>query len=72
MSNQQAVDFVIEHLKAGIPAPQICERMLDHCLMKNSKVCLLPVAPAVSCVGLARVSLVTTVYARHRVARYAK
>lgn len=37
MSNQQAVDFVIEHLKAGIPAPQICERMLDHCLMKNSK-----------------------------------
>jgi len=37
MSNQQAVDFVIEHLRAGIPAPQICERMLDHCLIKNSK-----------------------------------
>jgi len=37
MSNEQAVLFVVEHLKAGIPVPKICERMLDHCLMKNSK-----------------------------------
>lgn len=37
MSNQQAVDFVVEHLKAGIPVKDICERMLNACLLKNSK-----------------------------------
>jgi protein phosphatase 1B len=51
MSNEQAVHFVTDHLKAGIPPPDICERLLDHCLMKNSKdnmsaaVILLPGAP---------------------------
>lgn len=39
MSNQQAVTFVAAHLKLGATPDQICERMLDHCLELNSKVC---------------------------------
>lgn len=37
MSNEQAVEFVTEQLKGGFKAPEICERLLDHCLLKNSK-----------------------------------
>jgi len=51
MSNEDAVEFVSNHLKAGVPAHIICERLLDHCLNLNSKdnmsalVVVLPGAP---------------------------
>lgn len=51
MSNQQAVTFVTEHLKAGCSPREIAEKFLDHCLEKNSKdnmsvaIILMPNAP---------------------------
>lgn len=37
MTNEQVRDFVIDHLKGGFKAPEICERLMDECLYKNSK-----------------------------------
>jgi len=37
MTNEQVMEFVINHLKGGFKPPEICERLCDHCLMKNSK-----------------------------------
>lgn len=51
MTNQQVVNFVASHLKAGTAPEVICERLLDHCLEKNSKdnmsaiIVILPAAP---------------------------
>eukprot|EP00039_Didymoeca_costata_P022973 m.5711 g.5711 ORF g.5711 m.5711 type:complete len:351 (-) comp3369_c0_seq1:2124-3176(-) len=50
MTNEEATVFVLDHLKAGVPPKDICERMMDHCLLKNSKdnmsVCLVLFAGA--------------------------
>jgi len=37
MTNEQCYEFVVNQLKGGFTAPQICERLMDHCLAKNSK-----------------------------------
>lgn len=37
MSNEEAVDFIHDQLKAGTPHEKIAEAMLDHCLIKGSK-----------------------------------
>eukprot|EP00035_Acanthoeca_spectabilis_P019971 m.430505 g.430505 ORF g.430505 m.430505 type:complete len:351 (+) comp17177_c0_seq1:3315-4367(+) len=37
MTNEQVHEFIVNHLKGGFKAPEICERLCDHCLMKNSK-----------------------------------
>jgi protein phosphatase 1B len=36
-SCDHARDFITEHLKAGVSAGEICERLLDSCLQKQSK-----------------------------------
>jgi len=51
MSNEQAVEFVTEQLKGGFKVEEICERLIDHCLVKGSKdnmsvlILLMPAAP---------------------------
>eukprot|EP00038_Savillea_parva_P006018 m.161187 g.161187 ORF g.161187 m.161187 type:complete len:358 (-) comp12047_c0_seq1:392-1465(-) len=37
MTNEQVVEFIVNHLKGGFKPKEICERLCDHCLMKNSK-----------------------------------
>lgn len=37
MTNEQVYEFIENHLKGGFKTPEICERLCDHCLMKNSK-----------------------------------
>lgn len=37
MTNEQVFEFVENHLKGGFKPPEICERLCDHCLYKNSK-----------------------------------
>lgn len=37
MENEEAIQFVRDHLRAGIAPSDICERLLDTCLIKNSK-----------------------------------
>jgi len=36
-SCEHAKEFITDHLKAGVPAREICERLLDSCLQKQSK-----------------------------------
>ena len=36
-TSEAARDFVTTHLKAGLEPQQICERLLDHCLLHDSK-----------------------------------
>ena len=51
MTNEECVTFVADHLKGGWSVPVICERLIDHCLHKNSRdnmsacIVLLPNAP---------------------------
>jgi len=37
MSNEEAVDFVTAQLKGGFKVDEICERLIDRCLVKGSK-----------------------------------
>lgn len=37
MTNEQVHEFVSAHLKGGYKVGEICERLMDDCLMKNSK-----------------------------------
>lgn len=37
ISNEQAVEFITDHLKAGEKPAEICEKLLAHCLALNSR-----------------------------------